>query len=687
LQQPSPYRIAIAATFTADPIALPLAFWSGPLSTPLETAFAPFDQVLQSLLDPSSVLRTNGHGLNVVLFRHEDLGESTRRGENLKALAGALAAVPAGPAPYLVIACAESDVHESTVLRQVADSKGHVTFLEATWIAERYPVKRTFSPDGEKLGGIPYTEDYFIALAATVVRVAHALQHPPAKVLALDCDNTLWQGICGEDGPEGVRLTPGHAALQRFAVEQRAQGMLLVLASKNNWNDVEATFAAHPEFPLRLEHITAHRVNWAPKPGNLEALAKELSLGLDSFVFLDDSRKEVSEVARELPQVVSIEVPHAGDELAQFTKHLWVCDRLRLTETDRQRAESYARTQEFGKALAQAQSLADFYDNLELQVQVRGVEAADFARASQLTQRTNQFNLTTIRRSEADLHRLWDERAELFRIDVRDRFGEYGFTGLLIGKAAHGCYAVDTFLLSCRVLGRGVEHAVMRWLGAHASRLGLREVELPFSATAKNQPAAAFLKELGAISLPFRATAEELARAQLSADAPAAPAVEANAAPKAEARRSLDYALLATQLASVERLKLAMRPDSVAPVGIFATGTETRLARLWQELLPAAQVEASSNFFELGGHSLLAVLLLTKISESFGVELGIDEAYSIDMTLERMARRIDEAQAFANLDRREYQLLFAEIARLSDAEVREALERETTTSDAHSLGL
>lgn len=683
MSQPSPYRIAIAATFTADPIAIPLGFWSEPLSTPLEAVFAPFDQVLQSLLDPSSVLRQNTHGLNVVLFRHADLGDEVRRAENLQALAGALAAVPAGPAPYLVIACAETEVYESVALRQVAEQRAHVNFIEASWVAERYPVERTFSPDGEKLGGIPYTEDYFVALAATVVRVAHALQHPPAKVLALDCDNTLWQGICGEDGPEGVRLTPGHAALQRFAVEQRAQGMLLVLASKNNWNDVEATFATHPEFPLQLEDITAHRVNWEPKPGNLEALAKELSLGLDSFVFLDDSRKEVSEVARELPQVVSIEVPHTSGEFANFTKHLWVCDRLRLTETDKTRAESYAQTQEFGKALAQAQSLADFYENLELQVQVRGVEAQDFARASQLTQRTNQFNFTTIRRSEAELQKLWEERVEIFRIDVQDRFGDYGFTGLLIGKAAHGAFVVDTFLLSCRVLGRGVEHSVMRWLGKHAVRLGLKEVELPFSATAKNQPAANFLKELGAISLPYRVAAEELARVQLRADlAVEAPVlIEKTVA----ARRSLDYGYIASELSSVARLKQLLRPDVKAPVGVFATETEGQLARLWLELLPEAHVEASSNFFELGGHSLLAVLLLTRISESFGVELGIDEAYSIDMTLERMARRIDEAQAFAGLDRREYQLLFAEIARLSDAEVREALEKEAAERDAHTV--
>lgn len=684
MPETSPYRIAIAATFTADPIAEPLGFWSVPLSTPLETVFAPFDQVMQSLLDPASVLRTNKHGLNVILFRYLDLGDANRREDNLKAFAAALQNLEPGPVPYLAIACAEPDLFDSSPLRRASQLNPEVHFIEASLIADRYPVPRTFSPEAERLGGIPYTEDYFIALAASIVRVAHALQHPPAKVLALDCDNTLWDGICGEDGPEAVRLTPGHAALQKFAVEQRSQGMVLVLASKNNWNDVEATFAAHPEFPLRLAHITARRVNWDSKPGNLEALAAELSLGLESFVFVDDSRKEVSEVSKELPQVVALQVPQSAAELERFTKHLWVCDRLRITAADQQRADSYAKTQEFGKALAHAQSLEDFYRHLDLRVDVRGIEADGFARAAQLTHRTNQFNLTTVRRSEAELHWLWEQRFEIYRIDVKDRFGDYGFTGLLIGRGQQGSYEIDTFLLSCRVLGRGVEHAVMRWLGQHALRLGFSAVLLPFTATAKNQPAAAFLKELGAVILPFRVDASDLAQTQLkisTAPMPHTPASARAAVPREI--RSLDYNYIATMLSSVEGIRRAMRPLSPSSSGVFATGTEAGLARLWIELLPNAEVEAESNFFELGGHSLLAVLLLTKIAETFGVELGIDEAYSIDMTLERMARRIDEAQAFAGLGREEYQHLFAEIANMTDNEVREALEKEKQHRDAH----
>ncbi|MDX2269073.1 MAG: HAD-IIIC family phosphatase [Bryobacter sp.] len=671
-----PFRLAITATFTADPLERPLRFWSGPMNTPFEVRFSPFGQVLQSLLDPTSDLRTNQHGLNVVLLRSQDWGAADRRRENLAALAGALQALPLGKAPYLVLACAEREVFAWSEFATAATRNAGVYFLDAQWVAQRYPVKDPFSSTGEKAGAVPYTEDYYLALAASIVRVAHAHQHPPAKVLALDCDNTLWEGICGEDGPEGVRLTAGHAALQRFALAQRAEGTLLVIASKNNQADVEATFAAHPEFPLRLEHITAHRINWKPKPENLASLAKELSLGLDSFVFLDDSRKEIMEVARELPPVVAIQVPNQDEDLEELTRHLWVLDRLRITDADRARAASYEQTQEFGRALAQAQSLEDFYQSLDLQVNIRGVEEADFPRASQLTQRTNQFNFTTVRRTEAELRQLWQARHELYRVDVSDRFGDYGFTGLLLGRPVGATYVLDTFLLSCRVLGRGVEHAIIRWLANHAEKLGLREMEIPFVPTAKNQPAQAFLEELGATTYPLRRTPAELKRLELKL-AVEEPAVLAQAAAQAPgAARSLDYALLANHLSSVEKLRRAIYPEAQIAAQAFATDTERRLAALWADLLPGASLEAESNFFEAGGHSLLAVLLLTRIQEAFGVELGIDEAYSIDMTLERMARRIDEALSFGGLSQSQYQALYDEINALSEEEVLAALENE-----------
>lgn len=676
MQSSTPFRIAITATFTADPLRAPLEFWQDVLNTQLEVRFAPFGQVMQSLLDPASELRSNGHGINVVLFRQQDLGEAARREENLEALVRALEALPLAATPTLVIATAEQEQADFPGLAARLSARAGLYFLTDAWVRERYPVQKPFSPEGERLGAIPYTEDYFTALAASIIRVAHAHQHPPAKVLALDCDNTLWEGICGEDGPEGVRLSPGRESLQRFALEQREQGVLLVIASKNNQADVEATFAAHPEFPLHWEHFTAHRINWKPKPENLLAIAKELSLGIDSFVFIDDNRKEVGEMERELPPVVALRLPENDAEIARFTKHLWVFDRLRVTEADRERAASYQQTQEFGKALEQAQSLEDFHRNLELKVSVRGLEEDGFPRAAQLTQRTNQFNLTTVRRGEAELRQLWAERTELFRVDVSDRFGSYGFTGLLIGKPVGARYVVDTFLLSCRVLGRGVEHAVMRWLAEHAAKLGVKEVEIPFAATARNQPAAAFLEELGAREFPLRISPGDLAQVEVrfqAAEASPESPVEARVSNSA---RTLNYRAIATEYYSVDKLREAMRPAAPCGGENFATATEKRLAELWSGLLPGAELRAESNFFEAGGHSLLAVLLLARISESFGVELGIDEAYSIDMTLERMARRIDEALSFAGLSQEEYLRLAAEVEQMSDEEVRAALAVE-----------
>ncbi len=690
MRDSSPYCIAVTATFTAEPIAAALRFWNETLAVDLEVAFAPFGQVMQSLLDPTSVLRSNRHGLNVVLFRYRDLGEPNRRQENLAALQQAILSLPAAAIPYLVIPCPEGETSWSpdSFLASLQSHSG-VFGLSPQWISARYPVPFPYSPEGELLGAIPYTEDYFIALSAAIVRFAHSLQNPPAKVLALDCDNTLWHGVCGEDGPEAVRLLPGHAALQRFAAAQREQGTLLTLLSKNNQADVEATFAAHPEFPLSWPHISAHRINWEPKASGLSALASELSLGLDSFVFLDDNEKEVAEMAEDLPEVISLALPERSEELEVFVRHLWALDRFRLTETDRTRAESYERTQEFGRALGSANSLENFYASLELQVEVSGLSESDFIRAAQLTQRTNQFNLTTERLSVGELEALWTAHTEIFRIQVSDRFGDYGFTGLLLGKAAGRQYRVDNFLLSCRVLGRGVEHAVMRWLAEHAERLGLREVVLPFIKTERNQPAEAFLFSLGAAEFPFLAGVAALAEAQLRVDEAPRPAPDKRIQGSRRVRL-IDYGRIARELSSVEKIKRAMRPKTQLSPENFATPTEFRLAALWQDLLPGAAARPESNFFELGGHSLLAVLLLTRIGESFGVELGIDEAYSIDMSLERMARRIDEALVFSGLGRRDYETLCEEIARMSDEEVAAALaiedSQETAFAHANLIG-
>ncbi len=661
----SPFCFAVAASFTAEPVQSTIDFWSTPLHSQFECSFAPFGQLIQTLLDPASIFATNKHGLNVLLFRIEDLGEPSRRGENLKALLDAIQArAPQLAAPLLVVPDEDISAHWKDV--------PSAYLLGPSQIANWYPVRQKYSTQGDKLGAIPYTEDHYLALGTAIVRAAHAIHKAPHKVLVLDCDNTLWQGICGEDGPEGVTLAPGHKALQRFALAQRQAGMLLAISSKNNEDDVRETFERQPEFPLRFDYFTSHRIDWDPKPKALAAIASELSLGLDSFIFLDDNPREISEVDEQLPQVLAFPLPQDPDAFPTFLNHIWAFDRLKLTAADSTRAASYQGVQEFGKALHDAGSLEHFYSTLELQIDIAPITADQLARSSQLTQRTNQFNFTTIRRSEAEIQSLLDSGVDVLGVHVRDRFGDYGFTGLLTGRKFNGEYLLDNFLLSCRVLGRGVEHRVMSWLGEHAAAAGASVVDIPFQQNQRNAPAHAFWK-----TLPTRPAPQQLAALQFTPNVEPAPASPASKPSAAE--HSVDYAEIAAQLNSVANIRRRMRTHAAIELD---TDTETRLAAIWQDLLECETVAPSSNFFDLGGHSLKVVLLLMRISEEFAVSLGIEDVYASEVTLERMARRIDELAAFGGVGHEEYTQILRSIESMSEEEATAAwLEESRSNAD------
>ena len=382
-------------------------------------------------------------------------------------------AVPTLTAPLIFCLCPSSPAFLETVERHAfkkrmtafisaaLDETPGVQFLHYEQVDRLYPVEAKHDPEGERLGRIPYTELYYCALGTALVRYTHALFMPPFKVIALDCDNTLWSGICGEDGCDGVSLDAPRRKLQEFMVEQREAGMLLTMASKNNEQDVLDTFAAHPEMPLQLRHFTSWRLNWQPKPENLVSLSQELGLGLDSFIFVDDNPKECAELSGALPQVLTLALPGDIDRAPEFLNHVWAFDHPVVTDEDRNRNVYYAQQQEFGAKVRLAASLEVFMASLDLRVSIQPLVESKLPRAAQLTQRTNQFNLTTIRRTEAELKAL----EEVYTAEVSDRFGDYGLVGVAICKQQEDELYVDTFLLSCRVLGRGVEHRVAAFLG------------------------------------------------------------------------------------------------------------------------------------------------------------------------------------------------------------------------------
>lgn len=333
--------IAIAATFTAEPIAESLRFWLNWLNLPVKIEFASYNHVIQSLLDTGSVFASNKRGLNVVLMRFEDWerfriqtsygGDADAHMQNRDLIAAVRRATSSGTSPILVCVCPPSPLALSDPVRKrflgqleqdlEAGLEGlpMIHFLSTARLLELYPVTNYYDASTDKLAHIPYTPEAYVALGTATARVFHASRRTPYKVIVLDCDNTLWRGICGEKGPRGIVFDPPSRAVQNFMKARQEEGMLLCVCSKNAMEDVEQTFEAHPEMPLNRSDFVGWRVNWRPKSENIRSLAAELSLGFDSFIFVDDNPMETAEVEAACPGVLALTLPAEGDLIPDFS--------------------------------------------------------------------------------------------------------------------------------------------------------------------------------------------------------------------------------------------------------------------------------------------------------------------------------------------------------------------------------
>jgi FkbH-like protein len=677
--------LAIAGTFTAEPVEEPLSFWLNELDLEHEIRFAPYGQVLQSILDPRGSLRSNTGGVNVVLLRTRDWATA---GESAVDQLGDAIAGAASSADWIVAVCPSANAERSIegALRRLRERVPFVHFAMPEDILDLYPVHGIYDETADQLGHVPYTAEFFTALATWIARRIQALRMPPYKVLALDCDNTLWDGICGEDGPAGVAIPPARRFLHDFALEQRAAGMLLCLCSKNNEADVLETFRGRGDSPLQPEHFAAWRINWGTKSSNLAELAAELNLGLDSFVFVDDDRRECAEVSSDCPAVLTLPLPEDPEDIAPFFRHIWAFDRPRITEADRARAAQYQQSAERKRAQRQAGTVAAFIAGLDLRVRIDVPQDEELARVAQLTQRTNQMNFSTVRRSEPELRVfLAGENHQCRCVHVSDRFGDYGLVGAMLFSTVGSSLVLDTFVLSCRSLGRGVEHRMLAYLGAYAVDQGLETLEIRFAETAKNAPARELLESVNALRAePIRLPAREAAGIAWRPPE-AAPGVEVSQPPAARqtsARRFDDYTRIALELRTVDqilaRIKESKRNGAgtrTARGGAPQNEIERGLASIWSDLLGIDGVGRDENFFDLGGHSLLAVRLLSRIRQQFGVDLSLDVVYGGPLTVAELARAIELGELGA-ISPAEYEALLLEIEAMPEEDVRAYLEAE-----------
>jgi FkbH-like protein len=342
---------------------------------------------------------------------------------------------------------------------------------------------------------MPFSTQSMVPLVDLWLRYLHPISGRVAKALVCDLDNTLWGGVVGEDGLDGLRLGAdaagiGYARLQRAILDVQRRGVLLGIASKNNPADVDEVFDRHPGMVLRREHFSASRVSWDDKASSLRSIATELNIGLDSIAFIDDNPSECALIRQALPEVIVIELdepPAPGGNVIEGNP---LFERLALSEEDRRRTDLYRQQHERAESAASVTSLDEYLESLGTWVEVAPMAPADLVRTAQLTQKTNQFNVTTRRYSEQEVLELADgDDGRVYVVRAGDRFGDHGTVGVAIVRVDAQRWNIDTLLLSCRVIGRGVETAMLATLCDEARRAGASEIVGTFIPTAKNAPA------------------------------------------------------------------------------------------------------------------------------------------------------------------------------------------------------
>jgi FkbH-like protein len=311
-----------------------------------------------------------------------------------------------------------------------------------------------------------FKNDLLDLYAKEITKIGKALLGKSKKVLVLDCDNTLWGGIIGEDGIEGITLSkntyPGNIyyAFQETVIKLYERGVIITLCSKNNEDDVWEVLANHPDCLLKKKHLAGWRVNWRNKVDNIIELSEELNIGLDYFVFVDDNPVECNLVKERLPLVEMVQVPEKIYTYPDILFKESYFDTLQISSEDKARNELYQAEMQRKESKRSYSDITDYFKSLDIELTIGVNKSENIVRLAQLTQKTNQFNLTTRRYSDGQITALLgDPNSDVYYFAVKDKFGDMGITGMLIAKQVNETVVIDNFLLSCRILGRNIEMA------------------------------------------------------------------------------------------------------------------------------------------------------------------------------------------------------------------------------------
>ncbi|MEE3723792.1 HAD-IIIC family phosphatase [Riemerella anatipestifer] len=352
---------------------------------------------------------------------------------------------------------------------------------------------------------MPYNPKFSKAFKDWFYKQTHALDLKRKKCIVLDCDNTLWGGVVGEEGPFGIKLGmdyPGicFQSFQKLLLKLSEKGVILAVCSKNNLKDVQEVWDKNPNHLINSNVLSAYRINWQDKASNIKSIAEELNIGTDSFVFIDDNPVERGLVKEFLPEVAVPDFPDKPYELVNFFWQVYhdYFMAYEFSAEDMKKTEQYKQNFFRNESKKAFDDMDDYLSSLGMEIDIIQANESNISRIAQMTQKTNQFNLTTRRYTQEQLQYMLSQGASIYCAHVKDKFGDNGITIAAIITEKEQCLHLDSYLLSCRILGRGIEKTVLLALIDKIKKeKQLSNITAEFIPTKKNAMATNFLEKVG----------------------------------------------------------------------------------------------------------------------------------------------------------------------------------------------
>lgn len=532
----APLKLGVVANATYDFIATALPAAAARHGISLEVHLSGLDQVEQEVLDPASSLKLAKPDVVLVAVDHRWLGldRPALQGDaedrvqaavdRLHAVASAVVEVVGAtpmlstiPAPALPLFGAYDRRHPGTVRSMIGAFNGRLPelcsemsalLLDPASVAESVGLAKWFDDGMYALYKLPFWAEAVPLYCDMVGRVLGALRGKARKCLVLDLDNTCWGGVIGDDGLEGICIGGGGAAgdaflaVQRMALELKERGIVLAVSSKNDDAVAREPFRSHPHMLLKESDIAVFQANWESKSSNLEAIARELDIGIDALVLLDDNGAERAQVRAALPMVAVPELPNDPATYPAMLLSAGYFEALSFSSEDRTRAASYAANAKRADILKASRTVEDYLASLEMKIGCRPFDSINRSRVSQLINKTNQFNLTTKRYTEAQVAAMeGGSVAFTLQAQLSDRYGDFGMIGVIIADVSPSSgptvWEIDTWLMSCRVLGRRVDEAMLGELVRAARNVGVCTLVGRYLPSSKNGMVADHFDKLG----------------------------------------------------------------------------------------------------------------------------------------------------------------------------------------------